>query len=443
MRAWIQLALTLLLSVTGALNAYAQTRELGASGILLDGVAAVVDEGVVLKSELQERTQIVLNNLRQAQAELPPEQRRPLPPVAVIERQVLDQLILRQIQLQRAQRFGIEVNDEMINQALAQIAQGFGLTLGQLPAALASEGINYATYRQDSREELILEQLERREVMSRIAIAPREMNLCLARLEANASEEIDYNVSHILISLSAAAAADEVSAAEQRAQDVMQRLEAGEDFAQVAIAYSDSQDALEGGALGWRKGGQLPTLFGDVVTDMKPGQISSVLRSSSGFHIVRLNETRGTEPVMVDRFRARHILLQTNELLDDDAVQQKMRGIRDQIVGGDDFATVAQAVSEDSVSAVDGGDLGWIEPGQFVPEFERELAQLDIGELSQPFRTRFGWHIAEVTERRSFDTTEEIKQQRCATEIRASKAEEERELWLRRIRDEAFVEILI
>jgi peptidyl-prolyl cis-trans isomerase SurA len=414
-----------------------------AGGELLDGVAAVVDNGVVLKSELQERMRIVVNNLRQAQAELPPEQRRPLPPAAVLEQQVLDQLILRRIQLQRAERFGIEVSDEMVNQALAQVAQGFGLNLAQLPMALASEGINYATYRQDSREELVLEQLERREVLSRIAIAPREMDLCLARLDANASQEIDYNVSHILISLPAAATEDQIAAAQARADDVMGRLEAGEDFAQVAVAYSESQDALEGGALGWRKGGQLPTLFADLVTSMQPGEVSEPLRSGSGFHIVRLNETRGSGPVMVDRFRARHILLQTNEILDNEAVQQKLRGIREQIVDGDDFGTVAQAMSEDPVSAVDGGDLGWIDPGQFVPEFESVLAGLEIGELSEPFQTRFGWHIAEVTERRAFDTSQEIKEQRCANEIRASKAEEERELWLRRIRDEAFVEILI
>ena len=423
--------------------AHSQTRELGASGTLLDGVAATVDNGVVLKSELDQRVQIVLNNLRQSQAELPREQRRPLPPLSVVEQQVLDQLVVRQIQLQRAERFGIVVNDEMLNQAMSRVAQGFGLTLEQLPAALASEGIDYATYRQDSREELVLEQLEQREVISRIAIAPREMDLCLQRLAANASSEIDYNVSHILINVPADAPAEAIETAQQRVDEIMARLADGEDFAQLAVSFSNSQDALEGGALGWRRGPQLPTLFASVVVGMQRGEVSEPLRSSSGFHIVRLNDTRGIDPVFVDRYRARHILLNTNEVLDDDATEQKLRGLREQILAGDDFSTVAQAASEDTVSAVDGGDLDWIEPGQFVPEFERVVAELEIGELSEPFRTRFGWHIVEVLERRAFDTTEEIKQQRCATEIRASKAEEERELWLRRLRDEAFVQILI
>jgi peptidyl-prolyl cis-trans isomerase SurA len=443
MRFMLKIALLGLLPMAAASVVHGQTRELGASGILLDGVAATVDNGVVLKSELNQRVQIVLSNLRQSQAQLPPEQRRPLPPLSVLEQQVLDQLIVRQIQIQRAERFGIVVNDEMLNQALMRIAQGFGLTLEQLPAALASEGIDYATYRQDSREEMILEQLEQREVVSRIAIAPREMDLCLQRLVANASSEIDYNVSHILVSVPADASGAELDTAQQRVDEIMTRLADGEDFAQLAVSFSDGQDALEGGALGWRKGPQLPTLFAEIVLGLQGGEVSTPLRSGSGFHIVRLNDTRGTEPVFVDRFHARHILLETNEVLDDDAIQQKLRGIREQILGGDSFSTVAQAVSEDTVSAVDGGDLGWIEPGQFVPEFEKAVASLEIGALSEPFRTRFGWHIAEVLERRSFDTTEEVKQQRCATEIRASKAEEERELWLRRLRDEAFVQILI
>jgi peptidyl-prolyl cis-trans isomerase SurA len=423
--------------------AWPQTRELGATGELLDGVAAVVDTGVVLRSELAQRLAIVVANLRETQGQLPPEQRRPLPPLSVLEGQVLDQLIVRQLQLQRAESLGITVGDEMLNQALASIAQGFNLTFQQLPDALAADGIDYAMYRQDTREQLILEQLEQRDVVSRIAVAPREMDLCLSRLAASATDELDYNVSHLLIGLSSSASREDVDAARRRVEEIYGRLEAGEDFAQLAVQYSDGQTALEGGALGWRKGSQLPTLFRDVVIGMQPGEHSQPIQSGSGFHIVRLNEARGAEPVMVDQLRARHILVTPNEILDDAASEQKLRGIREQLLDGEDFATLARAMSEDTVSAADGGDLGWVQPGDFVPEFEQTLAGLEVGAISEPFRTRYGWHLAQVTEKRSFDTTEDLKRQRCASEIRATKAEEERELWLRRLRDEAYVEILI
>jgi peptidyl-prolyl cis-trans isomerase SurA len=424
-------------------QAGAQTRELGAGGELLDGIAAIVNQGVVLKSELNERLQLVLSNLRQQQAQLPPAQRRPLPPVSAIERQVLDQLIVRQAQLQRADRLGIVVSDEMLNQALSNVARSQGLTLEQLPREIAAEGYDYAMYRQESRDQLILEQLEQRDVLAGIAVTPKEMNLCLARQDATATDDIDYNISQILVSVSSSATNDDIDAARKRTAEIYGKLQAGDDFAQLAVTYSDGQNALDGGSLGWRKGSQLPTLFSDVVVKMKPGQFSEPIQSSSGFHIVRLNETRGGGPVMVDQTRARHILLKPNELLDDDAIKQKLLGIRQEILSGDDFSTVARAVSEDPVSAADGGDLGWLEPGDLAPEFERVIASLDVGEVSQPFKTRYGWHLAEVTDKRSFDTTEERKQQRCSQQIRASKAEEERELWLRRLRDQAYVKILI
>ncbi|TDJ29180.1 MAG: molecular chaperone SurA, partial [Gammaproteobacteria bacterium] len=192
--------------------------------------------------------------------------------------------------------------------------------------------------------------------------------------------------------------------------------------------------------LGWRKGYQLPTLFGDIVIAMEPGEVSEPIQSGSGFHIVRLNDTRGAQVVIVDQLRVRHILLRPNEIMDADAVRQRLLGIREQILAGDEFAPIAQSVSEDPGSAAEGGDLGWVEAGVFVPEFEQMLNSLELDQLSEPFETRFGWHIAEVTDTRSYDTTEEIKEQRCADQIRASKVEEERELWLRRLRDQAFVE---
>jgi peptidyl-prolyl cis-trans isomerase SurA len=424
-----------------AAAAHAQDRELGAGGVLLDGVAAVVDEGVVLKSELTDRLALVIDNLRQRQGELPAEERRPLPPVAVIEQQVLDQLVIREIQLQRADRIGITVSDDLLNEALSRVARNLGYTLEELPAVLAAQNVDYATYREDSRRDLLIEQLEQRDVINRISITPRELEQCLAESDATASDAFDYNISHILIGVPANATPQDIEIARRRIAEIHDRLEAGEDFARLAVATSQAQTALEGGSLGWRKGAQLPTLFADLVVRMRPGEYSDPIQSSGGFQIVKLNDMRGAERTMVDQLRVRHILLRPNEILDDAAVRQKLLGIRDQILGGDDFATVARAVSEDTVSASDGGSLDWLSPGDTVPEFEQAIAQLPLGELSEPIQSRFGWHLAEVLERRSHDTTDEVKREQCARQIRATKAEEERELWVRRLRDQAFVDI--
>jgi peptidyl-prolyl cis-trans isomerase SurA len=421
--------------------ASAQDRELGAGGELLEGVAAVVDEGLVLKSELAERLDLVVQNLNRQQAEAPPDQRRPLPPVAIIEQQVLDQLIVREIQLQRADRVGITVNDDLLNEALSRVSQNLGYTLEELPAVLAAQGIDYTAYREDSRKDLTIEQLEQRDVVQRISITPRELEQCLVDSDESAADAFDYNVSHILIGVPTNATQQDIETARARINEIHDRLEAGEDFARLAVATSQAQTALDGGSLGWRKGAQLPTLFADRVVRMKPGEFSEPIQSAGGFQIVRLNDMRGADRTMVDQYRVRHILLRPNEILDEDAVQQKARGIRAQIIGGDDFATVAEAVSEDTGSAAEGGDLGWVSPGDTVQEFEEVITSLPLNELSEPIKSRFGWHLIEVLERRSHDTTDEVKREQCARQIRAAKAEEERELWVRRLRDQAFVDI--
>ncbi len=421
-------------------RSWSQTRELGGTGELLDGVAAVVDNGVVLKSELELRVALVIDNMRLTQLDLPPEQRRPLPPLSVLEEQVLEQLILQQIQLQRAARFGIVVNDEMLNQALSSVAQEIGLTLEALPTALAAENIDYAMYRQDTREQMALDQLQQRDVYASIVVSPRELELCLDRSSTSLAEDVDYDISHILIGLPSNATQAAVQDATATVAEVYDRLDAGEEFSQLAITLSDGQTALEGGSLGWRKGYQLPTLFTDVVIAMEPGEVSQPIQSGSGFHIVRLNETRGAQVIIVDQVRVRHILLRPNEIMDDAAVQQRLIGIREQLLAGEEFGPIARSLSEDPGSAAEDGDLGWVEAGIFVPEFEQQLNALELNELSEPFQTRFGWHLVEVTDTRTYDTTEEIKEQRCADQIRESKVEEERELWLRRLRDEAFVE---
>ena len=421
--------------------AAAQTRELGGSGELLDGIAALVDEGVVLRSEFNQRVAMITENLLSSQSQLPPEQRSALPPLSVIEEQVLEQLILEQIQLQRAGRFGIIVGDEMLNQALSSIAQGVGMTLDQFPQALASEGIDYAQYREETRETLILEQLRQREVSASIVVAPRDMETCLNQSNTDQFLNQEYNTSHLLIGISSTATRDEIEQAQEQVNEILARLDAGENFADLAITYSDGQYALEGGSLGWRRGVELPSLFANLIPNMEPGSHSEPIQSGSGFHVIRLNEVRGVEPVLQDQIRIRHILLRPTEVMDAPAVRQRLTGLREEILQGDDFAAIARGVSEDPVSAADGGDLGWTPSGVFVPEFEQVINTLAPGELSLPFETRYGWHIAEVLETRTHDTTEELREQQCVEQIRASKMEQEQQLWLRRLRDEAFVEI--
>lgn len=423
-----------------AQHAAAQTRELGSSGELLDGIAALVDTGVVLKSELQRRIQTVASNFVQQQMQLPPEQRGQLPPLSILEDQVLDQLIVEEIQVQRADAIGIVIGDDVLNQVLGEYATTLGVTLGELPALVESEGESYQAFREEWRRDLKIRQLERVQVMERISINQRALEQCLEQVAAAAVDNFEYNVSHILLGFSADATPEEIAAVEDVARDIVRQLDDGGDFAQLAIEYSDSVTALEGGGLGWRRGGELPPVFAADVLELEPGEHSIPIRGNGSFHIVQLNDRRGGEPQLVDQFRPRHILLSPTEVLDSDATRQKMEGVRDQILGGDDFAAIAAAVSEDARSAVDGGDLGWSTLDDFVPEFATELGQLEIGEVSEPFVTRYGWHIAEVTDRRSHDVTQELQEQQCRSQIGNRRLEEEREVWRRRLRDEAYVD---
>lgn len=425
-------ALCALFSFAATSPAAAQTRELGAGGELLDGIAAIVEDGVVLKSELAERLAEIMPALRQQQGTLPP--------MSVIEEQVLEMLIVEEIQMQRADRVGLQVSDQDLNQYLTALAQENGLTIDQLPAALAAQGVDYPTFREDRRNEIVRETLMRREVEARISISPRELAQCVNRLESAQATENDYHVSHILIGISANESTQD---ARERAEAVYTQLQQGAEFAQVAIAQSDAPTALQGGDLGWRPGSQLPSQFADTVIRMQPGEISEPIQTATGFHIVRLNEMRGGERVMQDQLRVRHILLRPNELLDNDAIRQRLTQLREGILGGDEFGPIARAVSEDAVSASDGGDVGWIGPGDTVPEFEQVIDSLDLDEISEPFQSRYGWHIVQVTDRREHDLTDELKQERCIQQIRAQKGEEEMQLWLQRLRDQAFVSILL
>jgi peptidyl-prolyl cis-trans isomerase SurA len=413
--------------------AYAQTRDIGVHGEMLDRIAAIVNDGLVLKSELDSQMDSVTKRLVEQKIELPSQ--------SVLKQQVLDRLVVQEIQMQRAKHVGLTISDEQLNSALQEIAARNKIPFDQLPTALAAQGIDYKQYRESMRKELTLNTLRQRDVISHINVTPRELDQYLARQQSAASND-EFNVSHILLSLPAAATPQQLEEISHKAQDLATRAAKGEDFGQLAIANSNSSTALDGGQLGWRKGGQLPQFVLDLVVKMKPGDVSEPVRTPSGFHIVKLNERRSGEvAVIVNQVHVRHILMKPNELDDDETVRQKLAKLRDRIEKGEDFAGIASTSSEDPGSAPDGGDLGWSGPGTFVPEFDKAVADLKVNEISEPFKTRYGWHIVQMLGTRTYDSTEDVRRQKAFVAIRESKADEETELWVRALRDEAFVEI--
>ena len=415
--------------------ALAQTRDMSSTGVALDRVIAVVNEGVVLQSQLDQQSALIAERLRS--------QGTQLPPADVIRQQVLERLILQEIQVQRAGRIGVQVSDEMLNEALRDVARRNSIEFEQMPQALEQQGIDYASYREEMRREIMLSLLRQRDVVPRIYVSPRELEQALEREASQAGVNTEYDVSHILLSLAESATSDEMAAVEKLAREIHDRAAGGEDFGQLALAYSKAQSALERGKLGWRRMGQLPQFIGDLVAKMNPGDVSEPVRTPTGFHLVRLDGTRGGDsgPVLVEQLHARHILMRPNEVQDDATTRQRLVAIRDRILAGEDFEALASVTSEDPGSASRGGDLGWTSPGTFDPAFEEALAGLEPDQISEPFRTQFGWHIVQLLGRRTHDQSDELRRQRVLTALRESKVDEETELWLRRLRDEAYVEI--
>ncbi len=410
-------------------------KELSDKGVLLDRIVAVVNEGVVLQSELDLQTREIEERLRNQKVALPPE--------SVLRQQVLDRLVLEEIQQQHADRAGIKVTDEQVNGAMEDIAKRENLTLGQLPEKLAADGIDYAQYRNELRREIARQILRQRDVIQHIVVTPRELDQYLDRQKKTASAANEYNVAHILIAVAQDAKPAQLAQSAKTARDVDERARNGEDFGALAVAFSQSESALEGGSLGWRKGTELPTFLADVIARMKPGDVSDVLQTPSGFHIVKLLDTRAVGgPKMVQQVHLRHILLKPTEIEDDATVQQKLSRWREQVISGkEDFAVFAKTYSQDSASAINGGDLGWSEAGVFVPEFAAVAQGLKEGEISQPFRTQYGWHIVQLLGHRNYDNTNEAARERAFEAMRDSRVEEATELWLQEIRDNAYVEL--
>jgi peptidyl-prolyl cis-trans isomerase SurA len=410
-------------------------KEISTKGVLLDRVVAVVNDGVVLQSELDLQMHEIEARLRTQNVALPPE--------SVLRGQVLERLVQEEIQQQHAERAGIRVSDEQVNAALEDIAKRQNLTLEQLPQKLAADGIEYGQYRAELKREIARQVLRQRDVVQRIVVTPRELDQYLEHQKKTASAANEYNVAHILIAVAQDAKPAQLAQASKLAHDIDDRARNGEDFGALAVSHSQSESALEGGALGWRKGTELPTFLADVIARMKPGDVSDVLQTPSGFHIVKLLDTRAAGGAqIVQQVHLRHILLKPTEIEDDATVEQKLSRWREQIVSGkEQFAVFAKTYSQDPGSAVNGGDLGWSEASVFVPEFAGVVAGLKDGEISQPFRTQYGWHIVQLLGHRNFDNSDEAARERAFQAMRDSRVEEATELWLQQIRDESYVEL--
>ncbi len=409
--------------------------ELSETGEFIDGVAAIVNDGVVLKSQLREQTATVIE--RAAKAD-PPMQ---LPPPDILREQLLERLILMEVQLQRAERIGLQVSDEMLNQAIEQLAAGQGVRFEDMPALLAQDGISYAEFRRQFRDEVTLDQLRRIDVGQRIEVSPLEIEQCIDDLEENVAVDSDYNLSHILISIPESATARELEAVQEKANEVYQQIQDGAEFPTMAMQYSSAQTALEGGALGWMKGGELPTIYADVVVSLEAGDVSEPFRSASSFHIVKVNDLRSSiQRSEVDQVLLRHILVTPNEIIDDETAKQRLEDAVARIGEGEEFGEIAKLLSDDPGSANQGGEMPWATSDTFVPEFAQVVDNMEEGVVSEPFRSRYGWHILEVLDRRVYDNTEDLKQLNCRNRIANGKMEEETQLWAQRLREQAYIE---
>lgn len=421
------------LCATIALSAalFASADELSETGEFIDGVAAIVNDGVVLKSQLQDELTLIIKRAKDSNFKLPPGN--------VLEEQVLERLIVNEIQMQRASQIGLTVSDQMLNEAIERMAAQAGYTFEQMPAVLAEDGIDYADFRSGMRDEITLEQLRRIIVAQNIDVSDREVAQCITDLEDNVVVNSSWNLSHILVNLPDGATAAQIEVAERAAQNIYEQIMAGADFGEMAVRHSQSDTALRGGELGWIEGQQIPSFFVDVLAPLTTSDVSEPFRTSSSFHIVKVNDLRSAiQRSEVKQTHARHILITPNEIIDDATARQQLEDALEKIAAGEDFGELAKLLSDGPTAPV-GGDLGWSDPGSFVPEFEEAMAKLEVGEVSEPFRSPFGWHILEVIERRVYDNTEDLKRRNCDARIRNSKLEDETQLWIRRLRDEAFV----
>ena len=402
---------------------------------VLGKIAAVVENDVILEQELDREASAIAQRIQASKTQMPPE--------SVLRKQVLEKMIIDTLQRQLAEKAGITVTEEMLNSSAADIAQRNNMTLQQFRAELQRQGMSYKSFLDNMRNEIIINQLRSREIGGRIKVTDQEVSHFMETQEKIGEEAIQYHLGHILIAVKEAASATQIQKAQSKADDLVQKLRAGQDFAQTAMSDSEDDNALKGGDLGWRTINDIPTLFGDKVSTMHPGEVADPVRSPSGFHIIKMLEVKGLDNNhMITKTKVRHILIKTNELVDDEEARKRLLALKARIADGDDFAALARAHSDDKGSALKGGSLDWVGPGDLVKPFEEAMGKLEINGISEPVQTQFGWHLIQVLDRKNKDDSLEHKKNRVKDAIRKRKIEEETELWMRRLRDEAYVEIV-
>ncbi|SNR65432.1 periplasmic chaperone for outer membrane proteins SurA [Methylobacillus rhizosphaerae] len=401
--------------------------------VKMDRIVAVVDQGIITEKELADRIETVTAQLEKQGTQLPPRD--------VLEKQILERLINDKLQLQFAAQTGLRVDDAQLDKTIERIAEQNNLSTGEFRKALEAEGIPYRKFREDIRNEIILARLREREVDNRMNVTESEIdNYLTTQSSRTDAQQDEFEVAHILVRAPEEGSPQELQKLKAKAETALKALQDGADFAQISAGYSDAPNALEGGVLGWKTPAQLPSLFTEALQSLQPGQISSVLRSPNGYHILKLlNRRGGNSPLVVDQTHVRHILIKLSEIISEQEAQQKINSIKQRLDHGADFAELARQYSEDA-SANNGGDLGWTNPGDTVPQFEQVMNALPIDQISDPVRSPFGWHIIQVLERRQQDMSKESARLKARQEIRARKADEGYQDWISELRDRAYVE---
>lgn len=400
----------------------------------VDRIVAIVDDEVIVHSEVNEKLTQIVAQLRAKKTKLPPKN--------ILERQVLERLIIDKIQLAAAAKAGITVGEEMLAQAISNIARKNKMDMSEFRNAVERSGLSFKRFRSQLRNRIITERYRNKEMRSRIHITEREIDTYIAKGMRKPGKRSAFHLFHILVATPEGSSADKIQIAKRKAQKLVKRLRAGGDFQNIALSESDGQQALEGGDLGWRSSNQLPSVFANVVPKMGRGDVSDPIRTSSGFHIIKLADYKGGKVShLVEQTKTRHILIKTSEITSDDDARIRLEQLKQRIDGGEEFAALARSHSDDQASSIKGGELGWINPGDVVPDFEQQMKLLTENEVSKPFRTQYGWHIVQVMERRQHDQTGDIQRSQAREAIHKRKAVEETALFLRRLRDEAYVEI--
>lgn len=396
----------------------------------IDSIVALVDDDIILQSELALATKGIVDRIRQQGGDLPPKH--------LLEKQVLERLIIRRLQLQRAFQTGIRISDTDIDQAMLGLSQQNNLSLMQMRQVIEADGESFVEFRQNIGEEMMTERLRQRVINGMDPITDTEIEILLASDRFNSGE---YNISHILIALPEGATPQQIAAQESKANNIHQQLEQGLDFASAAISHSSSQEALEGGLVGWRDLNSVPVAFSEAIKNLRAGQFTVPIRSPAGFHIVRVNDYRDRSQVMATEYHARHIMVEINDLIDPRAAMVQIRDIHKKLQAGQDFETLARENSDDISSANLGGDMGWFAPQAYGERMAQTLSAMSDGDISEPFQTETGWHIIKLLGMREKDVTDESRRNAARNNLRQQKMDIEIERFLQQMRDEAFVEI--